>query len=184
MYPPDDTALGVMLLIAMLGVAVWRDIGCHRIDNWITFPAAFIALCLHQYVGGLDGLVFALGGLLIGLVCFLPLHIAGGMAAGDVKLMAAAGAFLGPMNTLVAVALSLVAGSVVGIMVLAGRGGLRDGLSHVGRQLVAASMTRVWMDARPGSAAAQRFPYAIAIAIGCLATLAWQSLFVLPGMAR
>lgn len=184
MYPPEDRLLVLMPMLAMLCLAVWRDVQRNRIDNWITFPAVLIAACAHLYINGASGFLYALGGLAVGLALLMPFHVAGGMAAGDVKLMGAVGAFLGPMDSLVAAGASLVAGSLFGVITLATRGGLRTGLDHIGRQLVSASMTRIWVNAAPGSAAAHRFPYAIAIATGCLATLALQHFNALPGMGR
>jgi prepilin peptidase CpaA len=179
---PPDRLLLPGLLALLLGLAVWRDVSRHRIDNWITFPGALVALVLHGLYGGAAGLGFALGGLGLGLVALLPFHLYGGMAAGDVKLMAAAGAFLGPVDALLGAASSLLAGTLLALVVLGVNGGLREGLGHIGRQLVACGMTRVWVSAAPGTAAAHRFPYAAAIACGCLSVAAWRLLAAATGM--
>jgi prepilin peptidase CpaA len=181
MTMPDAATAIAMPLAIMLMAAVWRDVRCHRIDNWITFSGALAALVLHATLAGGSGLLYALGGLGVGLVALLPFHAYGGMAAGDVKLMAAAGAFLGPLDALLAVATTLAAGSALALGVLAARGGLREGLGHIGRQLAAGSLTGVWVPAAPGTAAAQRFPYAAAIAFGALAIAAWRWLHMTPG---
>jgi prepilin peptidase CpaA len=161
-------------LTLMLGLAAWRDISRHRIDNWITFTGAALALGIHFLQGGLAGLGVALAGLAVGLAALLPFYAWGGMAAGDIKLMAAAGAFLGPVGALLAAAFSLMTGSLMALGVLAQRRGLRQGLAHIGRQLAACGMTGVWITAPPDTPAAQRFPYAIAIACGCLAAAGWN----------
>ena len=183
MTPPDYAIHMLVPLALMLGLAVWRDVRRHRIDNWITFPGVLLALGLQLWLAGMAGAAHALGGLLIGLSVLLPFHVFGGMAAGDVKLMAAAGAFLGPMDTLFAAAAALLAGCLLALGVLIARGTLRDGLGHVGRQLVLGTMTHVWVPAAPGTAAAQRFPYAAAIACGCFATVAWRLLTSAQGLA-
>ena len=51
----------------------------------------------------------------MGFFCLLPFYARGGMGAGDVKLMAMCGAFLGPVHAIVAVAASLVVGGIVGL---------------------------------------------------------------------
>ncbi len=181
MTMPDPASVASVPLAIMLLAAVWRDVRCHRIDNWITFPGALTALVLHASCTGGNGLLHALGGLGVGLLALLPFHAYGGMAAGDVKLMAAAGAFLGPLDALLAAATTLAVGSVMALGVLAMRGGLRQGLGHIGRQLAAGSLTGVWVPAAPGTAAAQRFPYAAAIAFGSLAVAAWRWLHMTPG---
>jgi prepilin peptidase CpaA len=180
----EDSALITGLLAVMLGLAVWRDVTCHRVDNWITLPGAVLALGVHFSYGGLAGLGFALGGLAVGLLALLPFHAIGGMAAGDVKLMAATGAFLGPLDALLGTAFSLLAGSLLALGVLATLGGLRQGLGHIGRQLVACGMTRVWISAAPGTAAAHRFPYALAIACGGLAVAGWRWLGPATGLGH
>ena len=48
--------------------------------------------------------------MIIGFLSLLPLYILGGMAAGDLKLMAMCGSFIGLPSTLIAVLLSLIFG--------------------------------------------------------------------------
>ena len=50
--------------------------------------------------GGLPGLGLSLGGWLVGCALFLPWFLLRGMGAGDVKLLAALGAWLGPRDAL------------------------------------------------------------------------------------
>ena len=52
-------------------------------------------LVFSTCVGGFDGLLAGLTGMCCGLLCLLPLYAVGGMGAGDVKLMAGIGAWLG-----------------------------------------------------------------------------------------
>lgn len=172
-----STASPSALLIAlavMLAAALWRDLAHRRIDNWITFTGAACAIGLHLTLAGAEGAGFALGGLAVGLIVLLPFYISGGMAAGDVKLMAAAGAFLGPVDCLWAAGFSLMTGAVLAVGVLAIGGGLREGLTHVSRQIFAYSMTQVWAPAAAGTAASHRFPYALAITCGCLMVTLWR----------
>ncbi len=173
---PAFTSLPLLAaLVAMLAVAVLRDLSRHRIDNLITFSGALLALALHALLGGWLGAAGALAGLGVGLLALLPFYLAGGMAAGDVKLMAAVGGFVGPVDAFWSVAWSLVAGGVMGVATLAVSGGLREGLLGTGRQFFGYAVTRVWVPAATGSAAARRFPYAAAIAGGTLAVVAWRA---------
>ncbi len=161
-------------LAAMLMLAVIRDMAHNRIDNAITFPGAVLAIGLHLSLSGWIGVGYALSGLLVGLLVLLPFHLAGGMAAGDVKLMAAAGAYLGPLDAFWAGCWSLIAGGVMGLAVLTAKGGVRGGLFASVRQFFTYAMTRVWVPPPADSAAAHRFPYAAAIAGGGLAVVAWR----------
>ena len=51
---------------------------------------------------GMQVLVSLILGILVGLGCLLPFYIARAMGAGDVKLLAATGALLGPYDALIA----------------------------------------------------------------------------------
>ncbi len=71
------------------------DVRSRRIPNFITLPAIVFGLLLHAVFGGLRQLATAAAaGLICGLI-FLIFYLAGGMGAGDVKLMTAAGCLTG-----------------------------------------------------------------------------------------
>jgi prepilin peptidase CpaA len=71
------------------------DVRSRRIPNFITLPAIVFGLLLHAVLGGWRQLATAAaGGLVCGLI-FLVFYLAGGMGAGDVKLMTAAGCLAG-----------------------------------------------------------------------------------------
>jgi prepilin peptidase CpaA len=71
------------------------DVRCRRIPNFITFPAMMFGLILHAALGGWRQLASsAAGGLICGLIFFV-FYLAGGMGAGDVKLITAAGCIAG-----------------------------------------------------------------------------------------
>lgn len=157
-----------MVLTVFLAAAVIEDLARQRISNVLTFSAALLALTLHVHAAGFSGMLNGLGGLAVGLGVFLPFFLMGGMGAGDVKAMAAAGAFLAPWPSLLAAGLSLVAGGVLGLAVLIWRGGF------ISRSL----LFRVPMAKRrsavvPAGMMAQRFPYALAIATGTLSAVYW-----------
>jgi len=76
-------------------------------------------------LSALGGAVLGAGGLF--LVAFLYERIAGheGMGLGDVKMLGMIGAFLGPAGVIVTVLLSSVAGSLVGLLLIAAKRGDR-----------------------------------------------------------
>jgi len=75
------------------------DVRSRRIPNFITLPAMVFGLILHAALGGWRQLVTAAaGGLICGFIFFV-FYLAGGMGAGDVKLITAAGCIAGlPLN--------------------------------------------------------------------------------------
>jgi prepilin peptidase CpaA len=87
----------VTAIAAVAGVAdVWR----FRVPNILTIPALVAGVGYHGAVGGVVGLQASLGGALFGFGILFVLFLMGVMGAGDVKLMAAVGAWLGTPLTL------------------------------------------------------------------------------------
>lgn len=85
----------VKLVAATLVYAAWIDGKELRVPNWITFPMVASGLVYSSLAGGWGGFQAGLLGMLAGLATLLPLYAVGGMGAGDVKLMAGIGAWLG-----------------------------------------------------------------------------------------
>src|SRR6186713_2279816 len=118
-------ALGVGL------VACVTDVRERRIPNVLTFGAAAAALLVHFLSHGSSGLATAAAGWVIGTAVFLPFFLLGGMGAGDVKLMAALGAWLGPADAFwMAIYVSL-AGGAMAVVVALFNGYLRTALRNV-----------------------------------------------------
>ena len=97
------------------------DLRSHRIPNIILAPALSLALLIHTMSGGADSLMLATGGLVTGLAMLLPLYLIGGLAGGDVKLLAVVGCFVGPWGAVVAGLATMMVGAVFGIVVIAWR---------------------------------------------------------------
>jgi prepilin peptidase CpaA len=111
----------LVVLAASLGLAL-IDVLRYKIYNVFTYPLLLAGLVYHGAVGGANGLAEALLGSLVGLGVLLPFYLLGGMGGGDVKLMAAFGAWLGlPLTFLVFLASSLAAGVYGLVLVLANR---------------------------------------------------------------
>jgi prepilin peptidase CpaA len=93
--------LPAYFLIATVLVAAVIDVFTHRIPNNLLAPALVLALLTGTATGGVMGLMLSLAGLAIGFAMLLPIYSMGAMGAGDVKLLAVAGAFLGPNGALI-----------------------------------------------------------------------------------
>jgi len=76
-------------------------------------------LVMNTVIGGWEGLGFGLLGMVTGLLCLLPLYSVGGMGAGDVKLMAGMGAWLGWEITLAAFVVSVFVGAFMAVVMVA-----------------------------------------------------------------
>jgi prepilin peptidase CpaA len=112
-------------------IAVVSDLRTRRIPNILTFGAASAALMAHTLVGGMGGAMSAAGGWLVGAIVFFPVFALGGMGAGDVKLLAALGALLGPRATVWVCLFTGIAGGVMGVLVALGSGYLSRALANL-----------------------------------------------------
>src|SRR3954467_2743703 len=73
------------------------DYRTRKIPNWLTVPSAIAALLFHTVTGGGTGFLWALAGFGVGFVLLILPWTLGGGGMGDVKLLAALGAWLGPV---------------------------------------------------------------------------------------
>src|SRR6185436_6179405 len=89
---------GVVVLVVAL-VAVACDVRTRRIPNWLTFGAAAAARAYGAFAAGLPRVGTSAAGWLAGAALFFPFFALGGMGAGDVKLLAALAAWLGPAES-------------------------------------------------------------------------------------
>jgi prepilin peptidase CpaA len=139
----------------------------------LTLGAAAAAMAFHAASHGGSGLLFALFGWGLGLLVFLPLFALRGIGGGDVKLLAALGAWLGPSMVLWVAAFAAIAGGVFALIVSAKHGYTRKAFSNVWGLL---SYWRVMgVQTHPGltldAATAPRLPYALPMAAGLGMTL-------------
>ena len=120
-----------IIIIAVAAVACVIDLRERRIPNWLTFGAALAGLMFQIWTGGIAGATAAALGWLVGAaVFFLPFAL-GGLGAGDIKLLAALGAWIGPMDVLWLSLYTGVAGMVLAVVVSLWTGYLREALSNV-----------------------------------------------------
>lgn len=162
-----------VILIAL--VACVFDVRTRRIPNALTFGSALAGLLFHRLADGPEGVLVAAGGWLVGLFLFLPFFALRGMGGGDVKLLAALGAWIGPQETVWLAVYTGIAGGVLGVLVALSRGYLKTAMRNM---LGALQYWRVaGIGPVPGltleSGSAPRLAYAIPILAGTLVTL-WR----------
>src|SRR5690348_14773254 len=100
----------VWLVTATLVVAAIIDGIKLKVPNWITFPMIISGWVYSGYALGWEGLGWSLVGTLVGLGLLLPLYAIGGMGAGDVKLLAGVGAWVGSTTTFYAFCVTAILG--------------------------------------------------------------------------
>ncbi|MFY9255572.1 MAG: A24 family peptidase [Fuerstiella sp.] len=110
----------IKLVSAILILAAWIDGKELKVPNWITFPMVLSGLVYSAVIG--DGISAGLLGMCCGLLCLLPLYSVGGMGAGDVKLMAGIGAWVGWEITFYSFCVSVIVGAIMAVIMVASRG--------------------------------------------------------------
>jgi prepilin peptidase CpaA len=158
---------GIVILLATLIAASVTDLARQRIPNYITFPLAIFGLLYNLYTTGTSGLIFSFLGILAGGGLLILFYIMGGLGAGDVKLLAAVGSILGPVNVVHAFVYSALAGGVYSIIVLYRHSALRSSLERCVSAPVDFLRTGQWLwSPSPAEKKIPRMCYAIAITLG------------------
>ncbi len=175
--------MALVLLAALLVAAVVADLRSRRVPNALVLVGLMLAFTTHTIalVAGFAPLAGAawwspLTGLLTGLASLMPLYLLRATGAGDVKLMAMVGAFIGVQPVLTATLYTLLAGGLLSLVFMLGRGVAAQTLANV-RFLLTDWALRAssGQGARlaPLQTTAARLPYAVAIALGTGAALLW-----------
>jgi prepilin peptidase CpaA len=168
----DPTIIAAVAL-ATAFVACVTDLRSRRIPNALTIGAAVAGLITHAAIGGVSGGMTSVAGFAVGMILFLPFFLLGGMGAGDVKLLAALGAWLGPGDVFWLALYASVIGGVLAVAVAFGRGYLATALQNVGtlvghwRRVGIRPLPALTLDNR----AAPRLAYAVPVFLGTAVTL-------------
>ena len=171
---------GALLLLLVTAAVI--DFRSRRIPNWLVVSGAVYALVYNTVLPPWHNgtVLFPLAGLGLGLALFLPLYLLRAMGAGDVKLLAMCGAFLGPNEIWRAALVILLTGGVLAVVfVLANGTALRmvQNLATLFRVAALDTMTGAVPSLRiPASESAGRLPYGVAIAVGTAAYLVLHQL--------
>jgi len=170
--------LTLAALVVLAAAAAWWDVRERRIPNALTVVGLAAALLLRAPLG-LGSVWAGLVGAGIALLLSLVLFLAGGMGGGDVKLLAAVGAFLGPDRLWPALLVMALTGGVMAAWVILRRGAIPETAANLktlwitlGRRTFTGwkgseSEAALTLDT-PG---ALTVPYGVAIAVGAVA--AW-----------
>ena len=159
-------SLGTAVLVCLLGVALGYDITSRRIPNWVTGAGFLAGMGISVLIPNSIGPGSSLLGALAGLSAILPLYLLRAMGAGDVKLMVAVGAFLGPLPALGAALLTFVAGGALSVIVALWSRSLCRVLSNLRVMGLVALIGRSSGLAIRDVQTTGRLPYALAIAVG------------------
>ncbi|RJP30546.1 MAG: prepilin peptidase [Candidatus Omnitrophota bacterium] len=117
----------------ILTIAAYIDWKEHRVPNWLTFSAWICGLIFHTLLGGMEGLTASLIGTAVGIATLIVPYALNGMGAGDVKLMASVGAWVGATATVYAFFWIAIIGGLMGLYQIIRSGQAKKRLQTVGR---------------------------------------------------
>ncbi len=152
--------------VVVLSVATFTDLRSRRIPNWLVLPFLGAGVLASCWFHGWHGLVQSLSGAGLGLLLYGVFFLVGGMGAGDVKLCAVIGAWIGHSQLLMALLLTALVGGVMALGWAVWGGFLGELFQHTGDLVFGAKEERA--EATLTNPLRRKMPYAPAIAIGTL----------------
>ena len=168
--------VGSWLLLAFVACAAYVDWRTSRLPNGLTLgglACALVASLLPQGIGPLDSILGAASA----LVLLFPLWMLRVTGAGDVKLLAMVGAFLGVPGIFFAIFLTMAAGGVYALG-LGWFGGNLPRIAANARDMLQVTALAVLHRDRPrpdAVASVGKLPYGVCVFAGTASWLAWQA---------
>ncbi|MBI4908506.1 MAG: prepilin peptidase [Acidobacteria bacterium] len=162
--------LGLLALLVV--VAAVYDVRSRRIPNWLVLLGALLGMALNAVLYEQAGLKLSALGIGMALLVYVPLFAIRGMGAGDVKLMAAVGSIVGPVNWLFIFVLTAICGGILAVVLLVVKGRLLRAIRNAGFilwelfRLRAPYRRNEQLDVSHPEAVS--LPHAVSIAIGSL----------------
>lgn len=172
------------LLLPGILYASWIDYAQRRVPNWLNAALAASGLLAQSlafgwYTLGERGIAGGAGwgllGLLVGLGVLIVPWAMHGMGAGDVKLMAAIGCWLGPWLTLLSFAVGALIGGIVAVVMIYTSGRTVQALTNM--QTIFTKLRRLdtafgeFGGARTFGNTSQLLPYGVPLTAGTLVVL-------------
>jgi prepilin peptidase CpaA len=142
-------AIFYILIMVFTALALVADIRTRKIPNWLNVTGFVTGLLFHGVTQGLVGMQFSLAGFATGFGILFLLWIMGGGGGGDVKLMGAVGAWMGPTLTVIVFVFS----------------GILTGIGQVGLLLMSQNSAKRTEDVPVQSDQRRKLPYAVPVAI-------------------
>lgn len=181
--------LPFIVLSLLLAGAVWQDVRSRRIPNVLVLVGLVLAFALQAVLPegeglflapfGSIGLLWSLAGVATGLALLLPMYALRALGAGDVKLLAMIGAFVGPGAAIGIAACTLLAGGMLALVVSLYLGTLKRMLGnsvHLVTHSVFGALNGQSAAIEAPAAPSGKLPYAIAIAAGAAPYLVYAAL--------
>jgi prepilin peptidase CpaA len=170
--------INLMALLIIWSSAIW-DLHQRRIPNHLVMAGAATGILLQGMLAGPSGVLAAMTGMLVGLAILMPGYLMGFTGAGDAKLMASIGTFLGPMGVFQAALASILVGGVIALGFAFSALISCQSISpwrRYGLMIKTLSVTGkpLYIAPEEGEVMGKKFPFAVSIAIGTTGWMIWQ----------
>jgi len=168
-------------LLGLVGTAAVTDTRARRIPNWLTLTVALSGLGQSVTPWSVTSPTDSIYGLLTGFVVTFLLYIVGGRGAGDVKLTAGIGAWLGPKPVLIVLAAAAIVSLVLAIGQSLMRGRLGELFRSTGLMLISLVNIRrlgaqqVMDTGRRASSIDKPLPNALSMLLATACVVVWVS---------
>jgi prepilin peptidase CpaA len=163
-------------------IAAATDLWKFKVYNALTFPALLAGLAASAWFNGWGGLAMSGLGALTGFGLLVAFFVMGGVGAGDVKLLTALGAWLGPALTVQVFLASAIAVGVYALALTILHGGpaataldLLFLMQRVRRgEIVASGAPPIREEAARPDRRRRLVPFAAMTCLGFFVTIAWR----------
>ncbi len=169
-------------------VAAYIDGKELRVPNKLTFPMIIAGWAWSSIFYGMNGegwymgLAWSLAGTAVGIATLLPAYSIGGMGAGDVKMMAAIGAWVHCTITFYSFCVGAIVGAILAVIMILMSG---EAKKHYNQFFFILNEIQVVRNPEAlAEIAAERkssmklLPYGIPLAIGTVLYFAWSGLLI------
>ena len=164
------------ILVPGILLASWIDYAQRRVPNWLNAALIVIGFAVQAWFFGFSGITTGFLGMLTGFGLLIVPWLMHGMGAGDVKLMAAIGVWIGPWLTLWSFALGAIIGGVAAVAMILSTGRLRMACANFNMIMAKCSnmqsMFSEFGSAKSFGATSQLLPYGVPLTGGTLIVLA------------
>ncbi len=163
------------VLVPGVLLASWIDYSQRRVPNWLNLSLIVAGIVVQAIYFGWAGCATGAWGLLTGFGLLIFPWMMHGMGAGDVKLLAAIGVWMGPLLTFYSFALGACIGGLVAAVMIISTGRLRMSCANLGIILAKCSNRQMifseFGSAKSFGATSQLLPYGVPLSAGTLIIL-------------
>jgi prepilin peptidase CpaA len=166
---PVGVVAGAVFTLLLIFAAV-GDVRTRRIPNRLVLGMTVIGILYSAILSGpVWGTLKGIEGFFAGMAFWLTFYVLGWLGAGDVKLVAAAGAWLGPREVIEGSLIAALLGAILALLWLLRSRGLRRAVETLG---VATTIPSILTEKSSSADRVRSLPYSVPIAVGVLCA-AW-----------